>query len=260
LLLHRIEVGPDYWRLVYENNWAFQLLSSVIVYVAAVGVNLAAIALERDRARTKRQHELEVATRDAELAAIKAQFQPHFVLNSLNSLLALIDKDPALARTMVVRLADLMKFVFDRIDVGFVPFERELDMVRAYLDVERIRLGARLSVTFDIDDAARGVMVPPFLLQPIVENAVKHGVSPFAGPGLVEIHAGVIGGQLRVTVNDSGRGARKASADGTGRGLLITRRRLDGMFGAGGYRLTLSPGDDGTSVEMSIPASEQHVA
>ena len=76
-----------------------------------------------------------------------------------------------------------------------MPLERELDLVRAYLDVERIRLGTRLSVTFDVDDAARGVLVPPFLLQPVVENAVKHGVAPFAGPGRVDGH-GARGGPI----------------------------------------------------------------
>lgn len=259
LLFHRLEVGPDFWQLIYAGNWLFQLLSAIVIYVAAVGINVAAIALARDRERTRRQHEMEVATRDAELAAVKAQFQPHFVLNSLNSLLALIDADPALARTMVVRLADLMKSVFDRIDVGLVPFERELDMVRAYLDVERIRLGARLTVTFDIDDAARGVMVPPFLLQPIVENAVKHGVAPFVGPGVVDIRATVTGNELYIAVNDSGRGPRTASVEGTGRGLMITRRRLDGVYGTGGYRLTLGPCTSGTSVEVHLPA-ERNVA
>jgi two-component system LytT family sensor kinase len=259
LAFHRLEVGPDFWQYVYAGNWLFQLLSAIVIYVATVGVNVASIALARDRERTRRQHEMEVATRDAELAAMKAQFQPHFVLNSLNSLLALIDADPALARTMVVRLADLMKSVFDRIDVGLVPFERELDMVRAYLDVERIRLGTRLTVTFNVDDAARGVMVPPFLLQPIVENAVKHGVSPFAGPGLIEIRAGVNGRNLCVIVSDSGRKGQPAVAGSTGRGLMITRSRLDGMYGTNGYRLTMSPGLSGTSVEMQLPA-EQNVA
>ena len=138
-----------------------------------------------------------LVARDAELGAIRAQFQPHFVLNALNSLLALIDKDPALARTMVVRLADVMKSVFDRMDVPAVPLERELDLVKAYLDVERIRFGARLSAAFEIDDAARGVLVPPFLLQPIVENAVKHGIAPNAAPGTVRVSARVHNGRLR---------------------------------------------------------------
>ena len=261
VLLHRLEVGPYFWQVIYQGTWIFQLLSAAVIYIAAVGITLASQALARQRARERREHEVEVAARDAELAVLKAQFQPHFVLNALNSLLALIDKDPALARTMVVRLADLMKSVFERIDTERVPFERELDMIRAYLDVERIRIGSRLSVTFDVDDAARGVLVPPFLLQPLVENAVKHGIAPFPGPGRIDVRATITGGELRVIVRDSGRsGAGSAGASsGTGRGLQITRRRLDGAYGDG-YRLTLAPAPDGTSVEIDIPAERLGVA
>jgi len=151
--------------------------------------------------------------------------------------------------------------VFERMDTERVPFERELDLVRAYLDVERIRLGSRLSVTFDIDDAARGVLVPPFLLQPLVENAVKHGVAPYSGPGRIDVKARIAQGELRVVVRDSGRagGQPVRTSPGTGRGLQITRRRLDGAYG-GGYRLTVAPAPDGTSVEIDIPAERLGVA
>src|SRR4029453_514611 len=206
---------------------------SAAIYGAALGLTLASLAIARDRERTRRQHELEVAARDAELLALQAQFQPHFVLNALNSLLALIDSDPALARTMVVRLADLMKSVFERADVDLVPVERELDVARRYLGVERIRLGSRLTVAFDVDDAARGVLVPPFLLQPVVENAVKHGVAPFAGPGRVEVTALVTGRLLRVTVRDQAPrpGQSRKPVRGTGRGRRITRAPLTGGLG-----------------------------
>jgi two-component system, LytTR family, sensor kinase len=225
---------------------------------------LTADAWRRERERERREADLTVAARDAELLAIKAQFQPHFVLNALNSLLALIDADPALARTMVVRLADLMKAVFDRIDVPHVPLDRELELVRAYLDVERIRLGPRLTVAFEIEDAARGVLVPPFVLQPLVENAVKHGVSPFARPGTVRVSARVDGERVRVTIADSGAAAPAVSAapasPSTGRGLQLTRRRLDTVYG-GGYSLTFDrQAGSGTAVHLDLPVAGAHVA
>lgn len=261
LAFHRLAVGPDFWNQVYAGNWIFQLLSGCVIYIATVGITIASLAVARDRERIARQHALEVAARDAEMAALKAQFQPHFMLNALNSLLALIDRDPALARTMVVRLADLMKSVFDREHEALVPFERELDLVRAYLDIERIRLGSRLSVTFDIDDAARGVLVPPFLLQPVVENAIKHGVAPFARPGSVVISATTADRQLHVTVRDSGNAAERPRrrVTGTGRGLQITRSRLDGAFGDG-YQMTFAPGDAGAAVDIRIPMERSSVA
>jgi LytS/YehU family sensor histidine kinase len=258
VLYNFLTIGPDSWTYIYQGNWIFQLLFAVTVYGTVVGLSLTAQAWRRERDRDRREAELVLVARDAELGAIRAQFQPHFVLNALNSLLALIDKDPALARTMVVRLADVMKSVFDRMDVPAVPLERELDLVKAYLDVERIRFGSRLSAAFDIEDAARGVLVPPFLLQPIVENAVKHGIAPNAAPGIVRVSARIRGGRLDLEVRDSGTGA--ASAPGSGRGLALTRRRLETVY-QHAYELTFDRQATGTSVRISMPADAAlHVA
>jgi sensor histidine kinase YesM len=155
--------------------------------------------------------------------------------------------------------------------VPHVPLERELDLVRAYLDIERIRLGARLSISYEIDDAARGVMVPPFLLQPLVENAVKHGIAPYATPGSVRVTARVEGGRVHVTVLDSGRppaeapehassaGARSLASPSTGRGLQITRRRLNTVYGQS-YSMTLGREGPGMAVHLDLPIDAAHVA
>ncbi len=259
---HRWTVGPAFWELVYADSWLFQVVTGGLAYGAALGVMLASLAWARERTRARREHELVVAARDAELSLLRAQFQPHFVLNALNSLLALVDRDPALARTMIVRLADLMKAVFAREGTEHVPLERELDLVRAYLDVERIRLGSRLAVTFDIDDAARGVLVPALLLQPIVENAVKHGVAPYASPRFVEVQATIDRDRLRIVIRDAGQGPSvvpAARAFGTGRGLQITRSRLDGAYGDG-YHLSLDREPSGTAVRIDVPAERLDVA
>lgn len=254
MLYARLSVGPFFWQVVYQESWLFQLLFAVTVYGMVLGVTLTAQSWRREQERERQAASLALLARDAELGAIRAQFQPHFVLNALNSLLALIDQDPALARTMVVRLADVMKAVFDRIDLPEVPLSRELDLVQAYLDVERIRFGARLAVTVDADAAARQVMVPPFLLQPIVENAVKHGVAPFAHAGRVTITARLHGGRLRVDVSDTGRGNGSPVELGTGRGLSMTRRRLETIYGTD-QQLTIDRADSGTSVRIVLPAT-----
>lgn len=155
-----------------------------------------------------------------------------------------------------------MKAVFAGADAEHVPLERELDLVRAYLDVERIRLGSRLAVTFDIDDAARGVLVPALLLQPVVENAVKHGVAPYASQRHVDVQASIAPGRLRIVVRDAGPGSLAPPAmqpAGTGRGLEITRRRLDGAYGDG-YRLTFDREPSGTAVRFDLPAERLDVA
>ena len=259
-LLHdRLVVGPHFWQLIYAQSWMFQFLFDVVVYGMALGAILTSQAWRRERERERREAALTIVARDAELGAIRAQFQPHFVLNTLNSVLALIDSDPALARTMVVRLADLMKAVFDRIDLTSVPLGRELDLVRAYLEVERVRFGPRLSVTFDVDEQARDVLVPPFLLQPIVENAVKHGIAPYAHAGRIDVTVRQTDGRIHLTVTDSGTGTAAASPIGTGRGLQLTRRRLDTVYGAS-YALSFDRRSTGMAVHIDVPAGDPHVA
>ena len=251
------------WNEVFADNWMFQLMSALFVYAAALGLMLTAQAHARERLRERREADLLIVARDAELAAIKAQLQPHFVLNALNSVLALIDKDPGLARTMVTRLADLMKAVFVRFDVVQVPLERELELVRAYLDVERIRFGSRLSVAFDIDEASARAPVPAFLLQPIVENAVKHGIAPHAKPGHIRISARMTDGRVTIVISDSGvapAGADFASASNAGRGLQLTRRRFEAAYGSR-YQLSFDgdglPGG-GLAVRLDLPADAVH--
>lgn len=258
----RLVIGPSMWSEVFAGNWIFQLIGASSIYVAALGLTLTAQAYAREQLRERREANLLIVARDAELAAIKAQLQPHFVLNALNSLLVLIDKDPALARMMVTRLSDLMKAVFDRFDVVQVPLERELDLIRAYLDIERIRFGSRLSVVFDVDQASARATVPAFLLQPIVENAVKHGIAPHAKPGAIRISARMIDGRVEITVGDSGVAPTAddfASASNMGRGLQLTRRRLDAAYG-NRYHLSFDRDshEGGLAVRLDLPLDAVH--
>ena len=189
----------------------FQLLFAVAIYGTALSVTLTRQALAaRARARAAGAA-LIVAARDAELMALKAQFQPHFVLNALNSLLALIDVNPALARTMVVRLSDLMK--------GGVRSDRRRRRSRssassiwsAPISTSSASASARGCRSSRRRRRARGVLVPPFLLQPLVENAVKHGIAPLRGSGLASHRARVVDRRLRVVIRDR-LGRRRAAA------------------------------------------------
>jgi len=246
-------IGPSFWVIVYANNWLFQLLFGTMTYGTVIGLTIAVESFRRERDRERREAALLVQARDAELGAIRSQFQPHFVMNALNSLLTLIDRDPVQARAMVVRLADVMKEVFDREDTPLVPLARELDLIRAYLDVEHVRFGSRLTVSIDVDAAAAQAMVPAFLLQPIVENAVKHGIAPFSGPGRISIGARIENGTLIVVVRDSGRNEVGDAHASGGRGLALTRRRLQTMYGDR-QSLALSNETDGVAVRMQMPA------
>jgi two-component system LytT family sensor kinase len=250
---NRLFVGPEFWQKVWADSWMYQLLTTTLAYAASLGLGLTVQGFDRERERQQREAQLEVDAREAELAAIKAQLQPHFLLNSLNSILALIDHDPTKAREMVTRLASLLHSVFDRLEERLVPLERELDTIRDYLEIEHIRFGDRLRFSVEVEMDARQIAVPPFLLQPLVENAVKHGIAPHARPGEIRLTAALDGALLQVTIADTGDGFNGAGPAGPGRGLDLTRRRLDAVYGnnAASFRTERDAG--GFTIHLGLP-------
>jgi len=248
----RLVLGPAFWQLVYARNWGFQLLGAVTTYGAALGVVLAADAARREHEQERRAAAFELAAREAELAAIKGQLHPHFLMNALNSILASIDDDPEQARELLLGLASMLHSVFEDIDEDFVPMSREIDFVTSYLAIERARFGERLTVSVDVDAEVASALVPPFLLQPLVENAVKHGVAPSSAPGVVEVRAEARDGRLHVSVADSGRGFDGDAPLSEGRGLSLTRRRLQAVCGDGA-RLDFGRHNGRFTVELEVP-------
>ena len=248
----RVLIGPRVWAIVYEGSWPFQFLNAIVLYAAVVGATLAMQSARRERTQEQRQHALALLARDAELKALNAQLEPHFLLNTLNSVMALIDRDPRDARLMLERLAELLKAAFDEMEEAVVPLGRELDLIEAYLGIEQIRFADRPRVTVDVAASLRGVPVPPFLLQPIVENAIKHGLAPFGVPGTIAIAARRVGDQVRIDVTDSGPGFDDPAAAQRGRGLSLTERRL--LAHAPAAALTFARGAAGFTVAITLPA------
>ena len=154
---------------------------------------------------------------------------------------------------MVAGLSSLLRSVFDRFDESSVSLDRELETVREYLDIERIRFGDRLTFSIEVDCPARQTSIPPFLLQPIVENAVKHGIEPFSRPGVVRIAGRLDDGRLLLSIADTGHGIHSLDRAGHGRGLALTRRRLHSVYGAGGATLRSERVDDGFVVTLDLP-------
>jgi LytS/YehU family sensor histidine kinase len=229
LLMMRLVTGPDFWQLVFADTWMCQLLAAMFTYAAAFALGLVVQTFDREHESREREARLEAAAHAAEIDAIKGQLRPHFLLNSLNSILALIDDEPAEARRMIGRLASLLHTVFDGLDEPFVPLGRELGMVRDYLEVERIRFGDRLQFTVDADASATEALVPPLLLQPLVENAVRHGIEPNTAPGMLRVQAHVEQGRLQIRIANTVNGTN--GRGGTGRGLELTRHRLRAIYG-----------------------------
>ena len=241
----RFAYGPNFWQTVFADSWLFQLVTILMTYGTLIGVTLYVQSSRRERER-------EIVVREAELALLRAQYQPHFLFNSLNSILALIETDPPRAREMVVRLSDLLQWTLRRIDLDHVALDGEIDLLKAYLDIEKIRFAARLDVAIDVSSEAGTAGVPPLLLQPLVENAIKHGIGPKPAGGRVEVAARVDGTRLRLEVADSGDGIDPAKIEIRGRGLELTRRRLASAYGSD-YRLTFDHHPGRFAVLVDVP-------
>lgn len=233
----------------------YGLLAGAVYLVRTVG------RLQHERERAARSEALRVG---AQLEALRARLNPHFLFNSLHSLLALIRRDPSRAERAVERLGDLLRYALgagderreERVTVG-----RELEMVRTYLQLEKIRLGDRLSVEEAVSERARTVLVPPLTVQPLVENAVEHGVCESEDGGTVRLAARVVDGpdprRLEVRVADDGPGARPGVLEeGSGNGLSLVRRRLDLLYGdAAALDVETGPGE-GFEARVKVPVQE----
>jgi hypothetical protein len=175
--------------------------------------------------------QLMTSVKEAELRALKSQVNPHFIFNSLNSLRALIDEDPDRARKAVTQLANLLRYSLQSGQLETVPFEDELDVVNDYLALEQVRHEERLRLRLDIAPEALRLPIPPMLLQTLVENAVKYGISPRPEGGEISIVARNEGGALRIQVSNPGQITQGERASSTGLGLHNAAERLRLIFG-----------------------------
>jgi signal transduction histidine kinase len=175
--------------------------------------------------------QLMTSVKEAELRALKSQVNPHFIFNSLNSLRALIDEDPARARTAVTQLANLLRYSLKSGQLETVPFEEELGVVNDYLALEQVRHEERLRLRLDISPDTLQLPIPPMLLQTLVENAVKYGISPRPDGGEISIIARNEGGALRIQVSNPGELSPEVRTSSTGLGLRNAAERLRLIFG-----------------------------
>jgi glucose-6-phosphate-specific signal transduction histidine kinase len=243
---------------------AFALLAWSVFYVAVHRH----LALEAERVRASRA---EALAHEARLRALRYQLQPHFLFNALNALSTLIvEQRTAEASRMVSRLADFLRLTLDGTDAEEVTLAEELEFARRYLDIEQVRFGARLRVHIDVRDDARPARVPSLVLQPLVENAIRHGVAPRKAGGAVTIEAHRDGDVLRLSVTNDGSALGAAGVappheapsvipteNSNGIGLANTRARLAELYGSA-HRIELCPLAEGRGprVEMAIPYRE----
>jgi LytS/YehU family sensor histidine kinase len=205
-----------------------------------------------------RARELGELAATAQLAALRAQINPHFLFNSLNSIAQLIHVDPAKAEACVERLAEIFRYLLNRAEQDFVPLAEELQMTNAYLEIERARFDERLRVETTVDPNALRQLIPNLVLQPLVENAVKHGLSRKVGPGTLRIAARLDGEFLTLVVGDDGLGmssAVLAQVFERGVGLRNLRARLERLYGPSHLPEISSTPGGGTRVELRLPTT-----
>ncbi len=224
------------------------------IFWGLVGVAHALQFYERTKARERREAELEARLAQARLQALRTQLNPHFLFNTLNSIASLVHELPK-AEAMIEALSDLLRLTLSASDKQEVSLREELHFLDRYLLIEQTRYGDRLQVEKRIEPAALDTIVPILILQPVVENAFKHGVEAQIAPGLIQIEVERVGDALRLRVTDNGPGLGAATGAKLkeGVGLSNTRSRLNELYGQQGL-LELRPGQEGgLTVQIQLP-------
>ena len=247
------------WFLGTPRNVVISGMFSLVFSVLIGGVIYAYHFYHDAVARARAVEAMRVELAQAELRALRAQVNPHFLFNTLNTIAALIPLDPPAAEDTTARLAEVFRYALRSSDRELAPFGDELAFLRSYLEIERTRFGARLRIEESIEPGLEAVLVPSLLLQPVVENAVRHGIAPRPEGGTVRLTARREGGNLVVEVADDGPGLDPdAEPAGTGFGLHSVRERMRAGGQADGLTIDTAPGR-GTRVRVSMPL-ETHPA
>jgi signal transduction histidine kinase len=228
----------------------FGFLDDLMVYFAVLGAGIARDYFLRYRARVEETIRLQAQLAQARLDVLRTQLNPHFLFNTLNAVSALVERDPRGVRRMIARLSDLLRYTLDEDNEQEVPLSRELDVLEEYIELMQIRFQGKLDVDISVEPEVRDALLPNLILQPIVENAMKHGVSRVTGAGRIALRARRDDGRLLITVWDNGPGPAGGSE---GVGLRNTNARLQTMYGDV-YGVELRPGSSGgTEAEIALP-------
>jgi two-component system, LytTR family, sensor kinase len=207
-------------------------LSEFVTYVVLAALRWAWGAYQKMHEEEARALHFEAALASARLGALESQLRPHFLFNTLNAVLPLIEKDPRLAMSTIVQLGDILRTALDADSAPLVPLSEEIDFCRRYLEIEKTRFRDRLAVTFDVEPGVLPSLVPNLILQPVVENAIKHGISRNPGSGKIRISARRRSGRVVLeVVNSAAPNADELQTPSAGLGLSNVRQRLEQLFG-----------------------------
>jgi two-component system, LytTR family, sensor kinase len=256
VLLYAVSGKPTTmpWRVWIQREYLTNLDWTLMTYTAIVALSYALHYSKESQARSVKEAQLETRLVEARLRTLEAELHPHFLFNTLHAISSLVHTNPDAADRMISRLSDLLRLTFNRSGSPGISLQEELEFLQKYLEIEQTRFQDRLSIRFDIDPETLDAEVPRLLLQPLVENAIKHGVSPKPGHGLVQIASRHQGEKLWIEVSDNGvglsAGARARLRSGVG--LTNTRDRLECLYGPA-HRIEFSDDAKGLAVRLEIP-------
>jgi signal transduction histidine kinase len=253
-----LSFSPKYARLAADNWFIWTYMWGLMMYAVVAGVFHAVRAVEAARTQALATAQAETLLMRSELVALRNKLNPHFLFNTLHSIIALTRKDGNAAETALLKFSDMLRYVLEteKSGVDMVRLEDELQFVRDYLDLEALRLGNRLSVNWQIDEAAKSHLVPALSVQPLVENSIKHAFNPRVQQGVLTISAKLdsTNKKLVIVVNDDGPGCDLATvSQSTGLGVRTVERRLKLEYRERAtFNISTAP-KSGFSAQMVIP-------
>ena len=245
------------WMTVYKYHLGILLHWDILIYWGILGLSHGLTFYRRYQARERKAAQLEAKLAQAQLQALKIQLHPHFLFNTLHSISSLLHKDVDAADKMIARLGDFLRMTLENTGAQEVTLEEELEFLRSYLEIERIRFQDRLTVRYDTDPLTLDAMVPSLIWQPFAENALRYGISPRSDSGYIEIGTKKVDDKLRLWIKDDGPGIpsietyKRTLREGVGIGN--TRERLRHLYGNNHWLGICNAPDRGLIVTLEIP-------
>lgn len=247
----RRQLAPDFARRFPS----LEFYSTLFTFWAIVGAVYAFDYYRKYRQHELRASQLETQLAQAQLQALRMQLNPHFLFNTLHAISSLMHKDVRAADRMIARLSDLLRLTLENAGQQEVSLRQELEFLESYLEIEQTRFRDRLQIRMEIAPETLDACVPNLILQPLVENAIRHGIAPRAASGAVEIRARRVAETLELQVRDNGRGLPNGALNGLkeGVGLTNTRARLEQLYGAAQRFELNNRAEGGLNVSLTIP-------
>lgn len=240
--------------LVVIDPWGWSLFAAfqAAVYVVSAVVHDAVLIQQAAQMAKANETQAHLLAREMEVKALRNQLDPHFLFNSLNAISALIRLDPDAARAMTIDLAEFFRLTLDLADLAEIRLEEELSLVRRYLAIETLRMGTKLQLHLDVEPGALVARLPPLVLQPLVENAVKHGVRLLDDGGVIEVHVRRVADRLLLRVSNPTEASALHDGSGLGQGLRLLRSWLDAQYPESTF-VQVQASADRHTVEVSLP-------